>query len=77
LDYFQNRGLVINNRTFARDLQTQRKVIQTLQGDLDWHVLNRKSALLDAELRSREDVERFMTKRIDLITRRMEAEKKK
>lgn len=52
-------------------------MLEVLKGDLEWHVLNRQSALMDAELRGRQDVERFMSKRIDLIQRRIEAEEKK
>jgi hypothetical protein len=61
-DRFQNRGLVLNNRTLARDLQTQRRLLRTLENDKAWHVANRQTALMDAELRSRLDVDRFMTR---------------
>ena len=61
-DRFQNRGLVLNNRTFGRDLQSQRRLIATLQEDRNWHEAHRQTALLDAQLRSRLDVDRFMTK---------------
>lgn len=62
-DRFQNRGLNLNNRTLARDLQTQRRLLATLEGDKAWHIAHRQTALLDATLRSRLDVDRFMTKR--------------
>jgi hypothetical protein len=62
-DRFQNRGLTLNNRTLARDLETQRRLLDTLEGDKAWHVAQRQTALLDATLRSRLDVDRFMTKR--------------
>ena len=76
-DRFQNRGLVLNNRTFARDLQTQRRLLRTLEGDRLWHEDKRQAALMDAELRSRVDVDRFMTKRLNNINARIAFEQAK
>ena len=43
LDRYQNRGLVLNNRTLARDIQTQARLLKVLQEDIDWHVANRQT----------------------------------
>ena len=71
---FINSGLVLNAAQKAEQIEAQNRLLNSIQKDIDFSLKYKTSAIMDAKLRARLDVQRLMQTRLDWLEARLDFE---